>query len=232
MSTVARTEEAFEDGPSLIHVMDSEADDYPILRKLLSGQHRFIIRAGGNRRLQGEDGRHRAGRVDADDDRADRNGGTNLGRSRQLPASVEDRRAAQGTPDGLCVREAATRKLSDARRARRIAARRGKTASQTPDATRGHARYCEARRPLETQRRTRLDGARWFIKLDLPRECSSARSVRSAITDLGISTSEPDSRDGRTTLPRRVGSLGWARSRRFASSCRSRLLAGYRGAGS
>ncbi len=55
MSTVAQTEEVFEDGPSLIHVMDSEADDYAILRKLLSGQHRFIIRAGGNRRLQAED---------------------------------------------------------------------------------------------------------------------------------------------------------------------------------
>jgi len=55
MSTVAQTEEVFEDGPSLIHVMDSEADDYTILRKLVSGPHRFIIRAGGNRRLQVQD---------------------------------------------------------------------------------------------------------------------------------------------------------------------------------
>ena len=36
--------------------MDSEADDYAILRKLLRGQRRFIIRAGGNRRLHSEDG--------------------------------------------------------------------------------------------------------------------------------------------------------------------------------
>lgn len=56
MSMVTKTEAGFEEGPSLIHVMDSEADDYAILRKLRSGQHRFIIRAGGNRRLHNEDG--------------------------------------------------------------------------------------------------------------------------------------------------------------------------------
>lgn len=54
MSTVEQTETVFEDASSLIHVMDSEADDYALLRKLVSGQYRFIIRAGGNRRLHAE----------------------------------------------------------------------------------------------------------------------------------------------------------------------------------
>lgn len=56
MTTVEQTETVFEGGPSLIHIMDSEADDYAILRKLRSAQRRFIIRAGGNRRLHSEDG--------------------------------------------------------------------------------------------------------------------------------------------------------------------------------
>ncbi len=54
MSTVEQTETVFEDASSLIHVMDSEADDYALLRKLVSGRYRFIIRAGGNRRLHAE----------------------------------------------------------------------------------------------------------------------------------------------------------------------------------
>jgi hypothetical protein len=38
-----------------LHVMDSEADDYDLLRRLVEQGSRFIIRASGNRRVQAED---------------------------------------------------------------------------------------------------------------------------------------------------------------------------------
>jgi hypothetical protein len=38
-----------------LHVMDSEADDYHVLRTLVERKSRFIIRAAGNRRLQADD---------------------------------------------------------------------------------------------------------------------------------------------------------------------------------
>ena len=41
---------------SLIHVMDREADAYPLLWQLVEGRHRFVVRASKDRVVQGADG--------------------------------------------------------------------------------------------------------------------------------------------------------------------------------
>ena len=54
LSMVGEVESILDRGRAL-HVMDSEADDYDVLRELVEQGSRFIIRASGNRRLQSED---------------------------------------------------------------------------------------------------------------------------------------------------------------------------------
>ena len=48
--------ESIIDRARALHVMDSEADDYDVLRALVGERRRFIIRASGNRRLHSEGG--------------------------------------------------------------------------------------------------------------------------------------------------------------------------------
>lgn len=54
-SMVNRVESRIEERTRVLHVMDSEADDFDVLRMLVGQQSRFIIRAAGNRRLQADD---------------------------------------------------------------------------------------------------------------------------------------------------------------------------------
>lgn len=60
MRAVRRVEQTFASGPRLVHVMDREGDDYDILCQLVSHDLAFVIRAGHDRRLPGEDGRLKA----------------------------------------------------------------------------------------------------------------------------------------------------------------------------
>jgi hypothetical protein len=56
LSMVDEVESGLKERSRWLHVMDSEADDYDLLHRLVHHNRRFIIRAAGNRRLQSEDG--------------------------------------------------------------------------------------------------------------------------------------------------------------------------------
>jgi hypothetical protein len=51
---VDEVERKFRDGPSVVHVMDSEADNYMLLSKLQQSHHRFVIRLGHERAIEHE----------------------------------------------------------------------------------------------------------------------------------------------------------------------------------
>lgn len=51
-----RVEAEVAERVSVVHVMDSEADDYELLQQLVGAERRFVIRGGGNRRLEPVDG--------------------------------------------------------------------------------------------------------------------------------------------------------------------------------
>jgi hypothetical protein len=54
ISMAEQVQALIQERARVIHVMDSEADDYDVLRTLVGQQSRFIIRASGNRRLHSE----------------------------------------------------------------------------------------------------------------------------------------------------------------------------------
>lgn len=53
---VGRVEDALSGVAPVVHVMDSEADDYALLQELVGDELRFVIRGGGNRRVLLDDG--------------------------------------------------------------------------------------------------------------------------------------------------------------------------------
>ena len=53
---VDHVEDALWGVAPVVHVMDSEADDYALLQSLVGDERRFVIRGGGNRRLLLDDG--------------------------------------------------------------------------------------------------------------------------------------------------------------------------------
>lgn len=63
---VDEVERQLHGGPSVIHVMDSEADDYVLLSKLQHGPHRFVVRLGYDRVIEHEGDKSRI-RAQADE---------------------------------------------------------------------------------------------------------------------------------------------------------------------